>query len=141
MAIELHDFGDAKIPERFAGSADRTAAAFSQEILAGTNQLKHLVDAVSHIVLRSVFSRTQVLPPPRSLTSPNQGRKDARTMPLFGLPTPEATKPPESRWPGAMLPAAIVSGLKLLERALGPQVEYLNSGIAFSSSLVALITR
>jgi hypothetical protein len=54
-------------------------------------------------------------------------------MPLFGLKTQAV---PESKWPGgsdADRPFLIRSWLKIL-----PQIEYLNSGIAFSSSLVAL---
>src|SRR5258708_35116169 len=51
LQIELDDFGDAKIAERFSGSADGRRGRLFPGILAGADQLNDLVDALSHVVL------------------------------------------------------------------------------------------
>src|SRR6267154_2377554 len=49
LQIELDDFGDAKIAERFSRSADGRRGRLFPGILAGTDQLNDLVDALSHV--------------------------------------------------------------------------------------------
>ena len=52
LQIELDHFGDAKIPQCFSGSVDGRRGRLFPGILAGTDQLNHLVDALSrHDVL------------------------------------------------------------------------------------------
>src|ERR1700712_57558 len=55
LQIELHDFGDAKIAQGFSGPVDRRCGGLFPGILAGTDQLNHLVDALSHVVLPLVL--------------------------------------------------------------------------------------
>src|SRR3954471_18468985 len=51
LQIELDDFGDAQIPQRFSGPGDRGRGRLFPGFLAGPDQLDHLVDAFSHDVL------------------------------------------------------------------------------------------
>src|SRR5229473_8124373 len=64
-----------------------------------------------------------------------------RTIALVGADAPEAKPCWKPKWPGgsdAVRPFWIRS--QRVRACLAPQVEYLNSGIAFNSSLVALNT-
>jgi hypothetical protein len=80
LQIELHDFGDAKVPERFAGSADGHRGRLFPGILAGTNQLNHLVDAVSHVVLPFDVSQDTNAPAARE---PNIGKSGLKGPSLW----------------------------------------------------------
>jgi hypothetical protein len=51
LHVELHDFGNAKIPERFSGSIDGRRGRLFPGILAGSDKFNDLVDALSHIIL------------------------------------------------------------------------------------------
>src|SRR5438034_1184614 len=100
LQIELHDFGDAKIPEGLSGSADGHRGRLFPGILAGTNQLNHLVDAVSHIVL-PFDVRRRCSCHLSSLTSGNQGRKDAAHHGSIRIADSRKSQAmPESKWPG-----------------------------------------
>src|SRR3954453_3358671 len=69
LQIELCDFGDTKIAQGFSSPVDRRGGGLFPGLLAGTDQLNHLVDALSHVVLPLMSGRTQVLLPRLSLTS------------------------------------------------------------------------
>src|SRR6476646_475204 len=51
LQIELDDFGDSQVPQRFTCSGDGGSGRLFPGFLAGTDQLDHLVDALWHDVL------------------------------------------------------------------------------------------
>src|SRR5258706_11620431 len=90
---------------------------------------------------RSMSGRTQVLPPPFKPNIDKSGLKRMRRTiePVRGGAGGLAA--PKTEWPGgcdAVRPFWIRS--QYVRACLALQVEYLNSGIAFNSSLVALKT-
>src|SRR3979409_1212171 len=66
LQIELDDFGDPKIAQRFSGPVDRRRGRLFPGILAGADQLDDLVDALSHVVLRLRFRQEAVVRLPRA---------------------------------------------------------------------------
>src|ERR1700744_448625 len=55
LQIEFDNFCDAKIAKRFSGSLDRGCGRLFPGFVGGTDQFNDLVDALSHVSLRSVW--------------------------------------------------------------------------------------
>src|ERR1700712_18973 len=121
LQIELDDLGDPKIPERLSSPVDGHRRRLFPGILAGTDQLDHLVDAISHIVLP--FGVRQ------DAGAPAAGEPNIAISALKAAIRQSKARPAK--------PDALLSLLSLCQSDAA-YVEYLNSGIAFRSSLVAL---
>ena len=119
LQIEFHDFRDTKFPQGFSSPVDRGLGRLLPGILAGTDQFNDFVDALRHIVLPFGFRQEAGAP---AGGKPNIGISALKAA--IGQSKARPAKP----------------GARLLSVRDLPYVEYLNSGIAFSSSLVALYT-